>query len=90
MSSSNNNTISSNNTSSTNNNVNTAYGVSTASTQVNAARIDNLSDVVICSFFAGQSNSPQLVHEDLEQIHLDDIEEMDLRWQMAMTTMRAR
>nr|GEU44253.1 hypothetical protein [Tanacetum cinerariifolium] len=28
--------------------------------------------------------------EDLQQIHLDDLEEMDLRWQMAMLTMRAR
>ncbi|GJY36151.1 hypothetical protein Tco_0421529 [Tanacetum coccineum] len=37
-----------------------------------------------------QPNSPQLAHEDLQQIHLDDIEEMDLRWQMAMLTMRAR
>nr|GEV13706.1 copia protein [Tanacetum cinerariifolium] len=37
-----------------------------------------------------QPNSPQLVHEDLEQIHQDDMEEMDLRWQMAMLTMRAR
>ncbi|GJZ37607.1 hypothetical protein Tco_0583798 [Tanacetum coccineum] len=37
-----------------------------------------------------QPNSPQLVHEDLQQIHPDDIEEMDLRWQMAMLTMRAR
>ncbi|GJR69628.1 ribonuclease H-like domain-containing protein [Tanacetum coccineum] len=90
VSSSNNNTSSSNNTSTTNNHVNTAYGVSTASTQVNAANIDNLSDAVICSFFAGQSNSPQLAHEDLQQIHPDDIEEMDLRWQMAMLTMRAR
>nr|GEX69461.1 putative zinc finger, CCHC-type [Tanacetum cinerariifolium] len=27
--------------------------------------------------------------KDLEQIHPDDIEEMDLRWQMAMLTMRA-
>nr|GEV53593.1 retrovirus-related Pol polyprotein from transposon TNT 1-94 [Tanacetum cinerariifolium] len=27
---------------------------------------------------------------DLEQIHPDDIEEMDLRWQIAMLTMRAR
>ncbi|GJR68937.1 hypothetical protein Tco_0015002 [Tanacetum coccineum] len=79
VSSLNNNTSSSNNTRSTNNNVNTAYGVSTASTQVNAANIDNLSDVVICSFFAGQSNSPQLAHEDLQQIHPDDIEEIDLR-----------
>ncbi|GJW44433.1 ribonuclease H-like domain-containing protein [Tanacetum coccineum] len=84
---------SNNNTSSTNEAVNTAHGVSTASTQVNAANstnIDNLSDVVICSFFASQPNSPQLVHEDLQQIHPDDMEEMDLRWQMAMLTMRAR
>nr|GEV45451.1 hypothetical protein [Tanacetum cinerariifolium] len=35
-------------------------------------------------------NSPQLVHKDLEQIHPDDIEEMDLRCQMAMLTMRAK
>ncbi|GJS63967.1 putative ribonuclease H-like domain-containing protein [Tanacetum coccineum] len=84
---------SNNNTSSTNEAVNTAHGVSTASTQVNAANstnIDNLSDAVICSFFASQPNSPQLVHEDLQQIHPDDMEEMDLRWQMAMLTMRAR
>ncbi|GJW79716.1 putative ribonuclease H-like domain-containing protein, partial [Tanacetum coccineum] len=43
--------------------INTAHGVSTASTQVNVANftnIDNLSDVVICSFFASQLNSPQL------------------------------
>ncbi|GJV49112.1 hypothetical protein Tco_1439324 [Tanacetum coccineum] len=38
----------------------------------------------------GQPNSPQLVHEDFQQIHPDDMEEMDLRWQMAMLTMRAR
>ncbi|GJT08431.1 putative ribonuclease H-like domain-containing protein [Tanacetum coccineum] len=37
-----------------------------------------------------QSNSPQLAHRDLQQIHPDDIEEMDLRWQMAMLTMTAR
>ncbi|GJY07594.1 ribonuclease H-like domain-containing protein [Tanacetum coccineum] len=37
-----------------------------------------------------QPNSPQLAHEDLQQIHPDDIEEMDLRWKMAMFTMRAR
>nr|GEX78115.1 reverse transcriptase domain-containing protein [Tanacetum cinerariifolium] len=37
-----------------------------------------------------QPNSPQIIHEDLEQIHPDDIEEIDLRWQMDMLTMRAR
>ncbi|GJV87834.1 hypothetical protein Tco_1531772 [Tanacetum coccineum] len=84
---------SNNNTSSTNEAVNTSHGVSTASTQVNATNstnIDNLSDAVICAFFTSQPNSPQLVHEDLQQIHPDDMEEMDLRWQMAMLTMRAR
>nr|GEU43954.1 hypothetical protein [Tanacetum cinerariifolium] len=72
--------------------INTAHGVSTASTQVNAVystNIDNLSDAVICAFIASQPNSPQLVHEDLQQIHPGDMEEMDSRWQMAMLTMRA-
>ncbi|GJZ92564.1 retrovirus-related pol polyprotein from transposon TNT 1-94 [Tanacetum coccineum] len=78
---------SSNNTSSSNEAVNAAHGVTTASTQVNNAysiNIDNLSDDVICAFFASQPNSPQLVHEDLQQIHPDDIEEMDLRWKLTV------
>ncbi|GJY95085.1 hypothetical protein Tco_0511446 [Tanacetum coccineum] len=37
-----------------------------------------------------QPNSPQLDNEGLQQINPDDLEEMDLRWQMAMLTMRAR
>ncbi|GJY98617.1 putative ribonuclease H-like domain-containing protein [Tanacetum coccineum] len=84
---------SNNNTSRTNEAVNTAHGVSTASTQVNDAystNIDNLSDAVICALFSSQPNSPQLVHEDLQQIYPYGMEEMDLRWQMAMLTMRAR
>ncbi|GJV10284.1 ribonuclease H-like domain-containing protein [Tanacetum coccineum] len=85
--------VSSNNSGSTNEAVNTAHGVSAASTQANVANlinVDNLSDVVICAFFASQPSSPQLVNEDLQQLHPDELEEMDLRWQMAMLTMRAR
>ncbi|GKE25762.1 ribonuclease H-like domain-containing protein, partial [Tanacetum coccineum] len=85
--------VSSNNSGSTNEAVNTAHGVSAASTQANAANstnVDNLSDAVICAFFASQPSSPQLANEDLQQLHPDDLEEMDLRWQMAMLTMRAR
>ncbi|GJX95381.1 ribonuclease H-like domain-containing protein [Tanacetum coccineum] len=84
---------SNNNTSSSNEAANAAHRVTTDSTQVNTAystNIDNLSDAVICSFFASQPNSPQLTHEDLQQIYPDDIEKIDLRWQMAMLTMRAR
>ncbi|GJZ40426.1 ribonuclease H-like domain-containing protein [Tanacetum coccineum] len=56
----------------------------------NSANTDSLSDAVIYSFFANQSNSPQLDNEDLQHIDADDLEEMDLKWQMAMLTMRAR
>nr|GEW07984.1 hypothetical protein [Tanacetum cinerariifolium] len=56
----------------------------------NSASTDSLSDDVIYSFFANQSNSPQLDNEDLQQIDADDLEEMDLKWQMVMLTMRAR
>ncbi|GKA14938.1 hypothetical protein Tco_0694584 [Tanacetum coccineum] len=85
--------VSSNNSGNTNEAVNTAHGVSAASTQVSAANstnIDNLSDAVICAFFSSQSINPQLANEDLQQLHPDDLEEIDLRWQMAMLTMRAR
>ncbi|GJW96004.1 reverse transcriptase domain-containing protein [Tanacetum coccineum] len=54
---------SNNNTNSTNEAVNTTHGVSTASSQVNATystNIDNLSDAVICSFFASQPNRRKL------------------------------
>nr|GFC83105.1 hypothetical protein [Tanacetum cinerariifolium] len=56
----------------------------------NSVNTDSLSDSVIYSFFANQSNSPQLDSKDLQQIDADDLEEMDLKWQMAMFTMRAR
>nr|GEW81184.1 ribonuclease H-like domain, reverse transcriptase, RNA-dependent DNA polymerase [Tanacetum cinerariifolium] len=35
-------------------------------------------------------NTPQLAKEDLEQIDPDDLEEMNLHWEMAMLTIRAR
>ncbi|GJX85232.1 hypothetical protein Tco_0336006 [Tanacetum coccineum] len=35
-------------------------------------------------------NTAHGVYADLQQLHPDDLEEMDLRWQMAMLTMRAR
>ncbi|GKB76179.1 ribonuclease H-like domain-containing protein, partial [Tanacetum coccineum] len=72
---------------------NTANGVSAAHTQVNTVNstsVDNLSDAVICAFLASQPNSPQLDREDLEQIDPGDLEEIDLHWEMAMLTIKAR
>nr|GEX35734.1 hypothetical protein [Tanacetum cinerariifolium] len=55
----------------------------------NLLNVDSLSDAVIYSFFVSQSNSPQLDNEDLKQIDADDLEEMDLKLQMDMLTIRA-
>ncbi|GJW69904.1 hypothetical protein Tco_0126821 [Tanacetum coccineum] len=85
--------LSSSSTNSATRAVNTAQSVNTASTQGAVDRsttVENLSDVVIYSFFASQPSIPQLDNEDLQQIHPDDLEEMDLRWNIAMLTMRAR
>nr|GEV99474.1 putative ribonuclease H-like domain-containing protein [Tanacetum cinerariifolium] len=67
--------------------------VSAASTMAPVStlpNVNNLSDVVIYSFFASQYNSSQLNNKELKQIDANDLEEMDLKWQMAMLTMRAR
>nr|GFA07358.1 hypothetical protein [Tanacetum cinerariifolium] len=85
--------VSSNNTDSTNESVSVVPNVYAASTKAPVStlpNVDNLSDVVIYSFFASQSNSPQLDNEDLKQNNAGDLEEMDLKWQMAMLTLRAR
>ncbi|GJR55024.1 ribonuclease H-like domain-containing protein [Tanacetum coccineum] len=86
-----------NNTNNTNKADDTAHGVSTTHSTihtqgngVNSVCLDNLCDAVICAFLASQPNSPQLSQEDLEQLHPDDLEEMDLQWEMAMLTIRAR
>ncbi|GJW22946.1 hypothetical protein Tco_0033568 [Tanacetum coccineum] len=73
--------------------VNTAQGVNTTRTQGvadSSTTVENLSDAVIYSFFSSQPSIPQLDNEDLQQIHPDDLKEMDLRWNIAMLTMRAR
>ncbi|GJU43251.1 ribonuclease H-like domain-containing protein [Tanacetum coccineum] len=61
--------------------------VSTASTQVSTA---NLSVATVYAFLASQPNGSQFVYEDLEQIHKDELEEMDLKWQLALLSMRTR
>nr|GEW84078.1 uncharacterized mitochondrial protein AtMg00810-like [Tanacetum cinerariifolium] len=47
-------------------------------------------DEVIHSFFVNQSSAPQLYYDDLEQINDDDMEEMNLKWQVAMISMRIK
>ncbi|GJT87761.1 putative ribonuclease H-like domain-containing protein [Tanacetum coccineum] len=83
--------LSSENTSSTNE-VSTAsgdFGVSTAGGISQVSSTPCAHDVA-CSFFAQPTTSPQLENEDFQQIDEDDLEELDLRWQVAMLTVRVK
>ncbi|GKE91177.1 hypothetical protein Tco_1572272, partial [Tanacetum coccineum] len=68
--------------------------VNTASTNVSTASINdstaNLSDATIYAFLANQPNGSQVVHEYLKQIHKDDLEEIDLKWQLALLSLKER
>ncbi|GJU66209.1 ribonuclease H-like domain-containing protein [Tanacetum coccineum] len=78
--------------------------VNTANVQVNAASTPvstdntasshdntaNISDATVYAFLSNQPNGSHLIHEDLEQIHEDNLEEIDLKWQLALLSMRAR
>nr|GEV26732.1 ribonuclease H-like domain-containing protein [Tanacetum cinerariifolium] len=77
------------NSSSTNETVNTAHSVSAVSSKDQAFTASYADDVMF-SFFSNQSNASQLDNEDLEHIDTDDLEEMDLKWQVAMLTMRVK
>ncbi|KAI3770768.1 hypothetical protein L6452_01912 [Arctium lappa] len=59
--------------------VNTAY----------VSKQDVSNDSVLEAFLASHANSG-LINDDLEQINADDLEEMDIKWQMAMLTMRVK
>nr|GEU74525.1 hypothetical protein [Tanacetum cinerariifolium] len=85
--------VSSSNTDSTTEPVSAAASVSAVCAKIRVSslpNVDSLSNAVIYSFFASQSSYPQVDNKDLKKIHVDDLEEMDLKWQMAMLTMRAR
>ncbi|GJX43883.1 hypothetical protein Tco_0260559, partial [Tanacetum coccineum] len=83
-------------TSSTND-VNTAkpaYEVSTASSNVNTASPQvstaSFSDNVVYAFMVENPNGSDLLQQDLEQIHKDDLEAMDLKWQLSLLSMRVK
>ncbi|GJT59070.1 hypothetical protein Tco_1002603 [Tanacetum coccineum] len=62
------------------------FGVNTAGGTSSSSQVSSTpgADEVVCSFFAQQTTSPPLDNEDLQQIDQDDLEELDIRWQVAM------
>nr|GEV70595.1 hypothetical protein [Tanacetum cinerariifolium] len=65
--------------------------VPTASTNVPtaSASVATISQDTACAYIASQSSGSQIKFEDINQIDEDDIEEMDIKWNMALLSMRA-
>nr|GEY72947.1 hypothetical protein [Tanacetum cinerariifolium] len=67
--------------------------ISTASTNVSPASLNieavSISQGTACAYIASQSSGSQIKFEDITQIDKDDIEEMDIKWNMALLSMRA-
>nr|GEX10347.1 putative ribonuclease H-like domain-containing protein [Tanacetum cinerariifolium] len=65
--------------------------VPTASTNVPtaSASIANISQDTTCAYIASQSSGSQIKFEDINQIDEDDMEEMDIKWNMTLLSMRA-
>nr|GEU90701.1 hypothetical protein [Tanacetum cinerariifolium] len=61
----------------------------TASEEVFPLLTASISHDTICAYIASQSNGSQIKYEDINQIDEDDIEEMDIKWNMALLSMRA-
>nr|GEV13300.1 retrovirus-related Pol polyprotein from transposon TNT 1-94 [Tanacetum cinerariifolium] len=84
--------ISSTNTSSRKGKVNTT-SIPTASTQVSPASANvataSISHDTVCAYIASQSNGSHIKYEDINQIDEDDIDEMDIKWNMALLSLRA-
>nr|GEX96308.1 hypothetical protein [Tanacetum cinerariifolium] len=81
--------VSSSNTDRTNDLISAAASVYAVGAKILVSalpNVDTLSNAVIYSFFASQSNSPQLDNDDLKQNDVDDLEEIDLKWKMVMLT----
>ncbi|GJU65743.1 putative ribonuclease H-like domain-containing protein [Tanacetum coccineum] len=81
-------------TSSTNDANTASSQVSTASPNVNIASPQlstvSFSDNAVYAFMVENPNGSNLLHQDLEQIHEDDLEAMDLKWQLSLLSMRAK
>nr|GFB50915.1 hypothetical protein [Tanacetum cinerariifolium] len=54
-----------------------------------SVNVATISQDTASAFIASQSNGSQIKFEDINQIDEDDIEEMDIKWNMALLSMRA-
>nr|GEZ76364.1 ribonuclease H-like domain-containing protein [Tanacetum cinerariifolium] len=70
---------------------NSSGNVSTASTTfpTGSVNVATISQDTASAYIASQSNGSQIKFKDINQIDEDDMEEMDIKWSMALLSMRA-
>ncbi|GJV14153.1 putative ribonuclease H-like domain-containing protein [Tanacetum coccineum] len=66
---------------------NSTNDTNTASPQVSTASV---SDNTVYAFMVENPNGSNVLHQDLEQIHEDDLEATDLKWQLSLLSVRAK
>ncbi|GJQ96948.1 hypothetical protein Tco_0008087 [Tanacetum coccineum] len=62
-----------------------SLNVNTASPQVCTVSV---SDNTVYAFMVENSNGSNVLHQDLEQIHEDDLEAIDLKWQLSLLSVK--
>ncbi|GJV20470.1 putative ribonuclease H-like domain-containing protein [Tanacetum coccineum] len=50
----------------------------------------SVSDNTVYAFMVENPNGSNVLHQDLEKIHKDDLEAMDLKWQLSLLNVRAK
>ncbi|GJU17403.1 ribonuclease H-like domain-containing protein [Tanacetum coccineum] len=65
----------------------TCPSVNAASPQVCTV---NVSDNTVYAFMVENPNGSNVLHQDLEQIHEDDLEVIDLKWQLSLLSVKAK
>nr|GEZ52230.1 hypothetical protein [Tanacetum cinerariifolium] len=66
----------------------TSVPIASTNVPTASASVANISQENACAYIASQSSGSQIKFDDINQIDEDDMEEMDIKWNMALLSMR--
>ncbi|GKA32519.1 ribonuclease H-like domain-containing protein, partial [Tanacetum coccineum] len=70
--------------------IKTRFGGNEATKKTQKTFTANFSDNTVYAFMVENPNGSNLLQQDLKEIHEDDLEAMDLKWQLSLLSMRAK
>ncbi|KAJ9548783.1 hypothetical protein OSB04_021326 [Centaurea solstitialis] len=78
------------NTTAFNNTIATFNTTNETASNVNSCSSQEINEDTVLEAFLASHVKSSLINDDLDQINADDLEEMDIKWQMAMLTLRMK